>query len=96
MGDEFRGNSFTVTLIGRIIDDDSDDYTLYYLVEFDPDTRDEWVLAPFWHREFEKEFFPTTHCHHDYDCCGNFYATQGWVGVVGLQVLVHQRWCRNV
>lgn len=94
---EFRGNRFRVTTIGTVLYNDDGDYTHYYLVEFDPGTDERWILdANFWHEEFEQTHFPSTHCHHSYDCCGNFYAGQGYVGVVGHQVIVHQSWARNI
>ena len=76
---------YEVTKIGSIFDDSGEYESVYYLVDGLVDK--EWVNAK----------FPSNHCHHSYDCCGNWYPRTGRiVGTDGGNTIVCQSWAMNV
>lgn len=42
--------------------------------------------------------FPATHCHHEHDCCGNWYARRAtWTrGAARNTIVVVQGWALNI
>ena len=74
--------------------------TRLYVVKPDP----EWDGQDAWDDGFLAEveedmstLFPSEHCQHSYDCCGNWYPSRGYIlERESDMVLVSQPWTLNV
>ena len=76
---------YKITKIGSLFDDSGEYESTYYLVDGIVDQ--EWVNSK----------FPSNHCQHEYDCCGNWYARTGSiVGTDHDNTIVRQFWVQNI
>ena len=103
---EFNGVKFRLQEFGTINTDPQHGETreCMYRVEFftsmmnpvlddgivDPVTQ--WMKEQDWDA-FTEQFAPETHCHHSYDCCGNWYYSRGCIididNVFGTVYILH-------